>query len=333
MQTIDDSVAKEMLEEQDRIHGINGKDDTVTETIKESEPVTSLGKAPSYSPVQESAFGESPWKILNLNLLPSQGLFYPEDAELLIRSAKVKEIRHWSTIDESDPVDVREKINLILNSCTKFRVKGSNTPLNINDFLEVDRYHILFRIYELTFPNQENKLWAYIKCENPTCNHTNKTQVTSQNLAGFKYPSELMKWYSPADRCFVIRSEKLNDTFNLYLPNLGMSSKFRLKRRSEEKLGSEIDQAFYEYGPYLTRDWRREDLNSLTDIKFKSLNWHENKFVFIHKFTKQLEDASLNRAVCLCEKCKTVTESAIFLGGSFTVKDIFIISAGLDELI
>ena len=55
--------------------------------------------------------------------------------------------------------------------------------------------------------------------------------------------------------------------------------------------------------------------------------------MFIHKFTKQLKDASLNKARVACEKCKEVTESHIFLEGSFTIKDIFIISARLDELI
>jgi hypothetical protein len=46
-----------------------------------------------------------------------------------------------------------------------------------------------------------------------------------------------------------------------------------------------------------------------------------------------LRKASLNKVASVCEKCKEVTEDHIFLDGSFTVKDIFIVSAGLDELI
>jgi hypothetical protein len=74
-------------------------------------------------------------------------------------------------------------------------------------------------------------------------------------------------------------------------------------------------------------------MQQLTDLKMQSLDWSENKFIVIHKFTDLLEKAKLNKAASVCEKCKTQTESHIFLGGSFTVKDIFIISAGLDELI
>jgi hypothetical protein len=325
---IDEEEAARFLEEQDRLHGINTI--KVDEVAPEPEQ-KSLGQIKGYSePPEMSAAAESSWKLLDLRSLPSQGLFYPAGTELLLRSAKTREIRHWSTIDENDPLDVREKINFVLNACTKIKVLGGR-PLNFNDFLEIDRYHILFRIYELTFPNQENKLWANIKCENDA--HVNRTQVLSNNLKGFEYPNELMKWYSEEDRCFKIVSEKLNETFYLYLPTIGVENKFRTKRQDDINRGMEIDEAFYEFGPYLIGDWRPVNSSYLTDLKFSSANWPDNKFIFIHKFTKQLKEASLNKVLSVCEKCKNVTESHIFLEGSFTVKDIFIISVRLDELI
>ena len=325
---INDEEAARFLEEQDKLHGVNTI--KVEETIE--EPVQkSLGQIGGYTESPElSAASESSWKLLDLRSLPSQGLFYPEGAELLLRSAKTREIRHWSTINENDPLDVREKINFVLNACTKLKVAGGR-PLNFNDFLEIDRYHILFRVYELTFPNQENKLWANIKCEND--GYINRTQVLSNNLRGFQYPSDLMKWYSEEDRCFKIVSEKLNETFYLYLPTIGVENKFRLKQQEDINKGVEIDESFYEFGPYLIKDWRTVSNSSLTDLKFSSNTWPDNKFIFIHKFTKQLKEASLNKVLSICEKCKNTTESHIFLEGSFTVKDIFIISAGLDELI
>jgi hypothetical protein len=324
---IDDDAAR-FLEEQDRLHGVNTI--KVEETL--AEPAQkSLGQIKGYTESPElSGAAESSWKLLDLRSLPSQGLFYPEGTELLLRSAKTKEIRHWSTIDENDPLDVREKINFVLTACTKIKVSGGR-PLNFNDFLEIDRYHILFRLYELTFPNQENKLWANIKCDHDA--HINRTQVLSTNLKGFEYPSDLMKWYSDEDRCFKVVSEKLNETFYLYLPTIGVENKFRLKRQDDISKGVEIDESFYEFGPYLIKDWRAVSNSSLTDLKFSSNAWKDNKFIFIHKFTKQLKEASLNKVLSICEKCKNTTESHIFLEGSFTVKDIFIISTGLNELI
>ena len=327
MQEIDDDEAARFLDEQDKLYGVNNS------APVEETPAPNLGKMTGYDQtVTLSPAAESSWKLLKLENLPSKGMFYPEKMELLLRSAKTKEIRHWSTIDEDDPIDTREKINFILNSCIKIHNSGS-FPLNFNDLLEVDRYHILFRIYELTFPNQENKLWANIRCSNDKCGHVNRVQILSNNLRGFAVPEELMKWYSPEERCFKIISEKLNETFTINMPSIGVEAKFRQKKADELARGTEIDSAFYEFGPYLLNNWRSISPNTLTDLKFASNSWPENKFVFIHKFTKKLKDASLNKAACMCEKCKQITESHIFLGGSFTVKDIFIISAGLDELI
>lgn len=324
--SFNDEEAARFLEEQDRIHGLN------TILVEEKEPVVTQVPQSDIRPVlpELSAAEESSWKLLDLLALPSQGLFYPEGTELLLRSAKTKEIRHWSTIDEHDPLDVRDKINFILNACTKIKTRGGR-PLNFNDFLEIDRYHILFRLYELTFPNQENKLFANIKCNKDGI--INNTQVLSANLVGFKYPEELMKWYSPEERCFKIVSEKLNETFNLYLPTIGTENRFRQKRAEDVNRGSEIDEAFYSFGPYLVPDWRLATPQEITELRFSSLTWQENKFVFIHKFTEQLKSASLNKVVSVCSKCKEVTESHVFSAGSFTIKDIFIISTGLDELI
>ena len=99
----------------DAEHGVNKPISQATEVVEKTDPVTSLGKARSYDRPELSAAEDSPWKLLNLDLLPSRGIFYPEGVELLIKSAKGKEIRHWSTMDEHDPLDVREKINFVLN--------------------------------------------------------------------------------------------------------------------------------------------------------------------------------------------------------------------------
>ena len=327
----DDALSR--LDAIDAEHGVNKPISEATEVVEKSEPVTSLGKARSYEQPELSAAEDSPWKLLNLDLLPSRGMFYPEGVELLIKSAKGKEIRHWSTMDEHDPLDVREKINFVLNKCTKFKVRGNPRPLNFSDYSDADKYHILFRIYELTFPNQENKLMAKLRCASAKCKHVNKLQVTSKNLLGFDVPEELYKYYNPEEKCFVLYSPKLEETIRFYLPTSGVMDKFREKKKEEESAGIEIDKAFYNVGPYLVPDFRQLSKSQMSLLKQDTFGWSDLKFTIIHKFTEMLRKAAVNRATGVCEKCKSRLESSIFLGGSFTVKDIFIVSAGLDELI
>jgi hypothetical protein len=332
---IDDMDAISHLDALDKEGGINVDINKQTEEaeIKVEASPTSLGKAKSYEASEMSASEESPWKILNLDLLPSKGMFYPENMELLIRSAKTKEIRHWSTMDEHDPVDVEEKINFVLNACTKFKIKGNPRPFNFNDFIAVDRYHILFRIYELTFPNQENKLMANIRCSNDKCKHVNKIQVTSRNLLGFSIPDEYLKWYDPSERCFVIPSEKLQETLRFYMPTSGINTALKKRAKFDQSRGIEIDKSFYSMAPYLLSEWRSIRPENLHEFKMESNSWSNQKFSAIHRFTEDIKKSSLNKATGVCEKCKESMESHIFLGGSFTVKDIFIVSARFDELI
>ena len=94
---INEEEAARFLDEKDRESGIN----QVEPVLKEVEVnPNNLGIVASYSELNElSGASESSWKILDTLGLPSGGMFYPEGSELLLRPAKTKEIRHWSTID------------------------------------------------------------------------------------------------------------------------------------------------------------------------------------------------------------------------------------------
>ncbi len=316
---IDEGAASKYLDEIDKKEGIN-------------KP--SLGQISNQQVIPEiSNASQSPWRKLNLAKLPSKGLVYPEDTELTIRSAYSKEIRHWSTIDVDDPDDVRECINFVLNACLRFKVKGDPRPRNFNDIAEIDKYHLLFEIQELTFPNQENKLWAKILCADNSCNTVTRTHVTTANLKGFVYPAELMEWYSEEHRCFVFTSDKIGEPIALFLPTIGTTDKLRQRKKLDDARGVQTDKAFNKYGKYLFNEWRALSMDAISQARVASMDWNDSKFLVVHKAVEMLENNSLNKVASPCEKCKKLTESHIFLGGSFTVKDIFIISTGLIEIL
>lgn len=323
---VDDLDAISQLDRLDAQHGVNKPIE-----VKKTEHQNSLGRAKTYDSFSESE--ESPWKILDSNLLPSKGMMYPENSEIVIKSASTGEIKHWSTMDEHDPIDIKEKINYIFNKCVKFKIKGQPVTFNFNDYSHVDRYHLLFRVYELTFPNQENKLMANIKCKQPTCGNVNTIQVTSRNLIGFNTPEELVQWYSNLEKCFVVNSEKLGETLRFYIPNTGIVDKFKNHRKKQISQGKKIDESFYKLAPYLAYDWRNITDSDIFSMSSSYNGWSRDKFLAVNKFVELLKDNELNKATGVCEKCKSRLEDHIFSGGSFTTKDIFIISGRFDEFI
>lgn len=331
----DDEKAKDLLDKLDIDGGVND----VTEVIEESEEVTvevereeplkTLGKTSSYE--STTMAGQSGWKLVKLDNIPSKGIMYPENLEVLIRSVKVSEIRHWSIIDEYDPLDVFEKIAFVLSECSKFNVKGEINAINFKDILEVDKYQMLFKIHRISFPNNENKLLARIK--HKKCGNINSIHVTDVNLGGFEYPQELMDWYSPEERCFVVKSEKLNDEWRLYMPTIGATQVFNEYKELCKQRGIQKDEAFDRMAPYLIGNWRIMNADKLLQLRSESIRWNENKFLFIHNATEMLRKISKNKVFGVCEKCKDKINSSIFLGGSFTVKDIFIVPTRLRDLV
>lgn len=339
-QPTEEELMKNALDEMESQGGIEYDEHTApppptpfeASSIEKPNVVTSLGKA-STSPIVSSLANESGWKLVKLENLPSQGLMYPANMELLIRSAKTREIRHWSTIDEYDPIDVSEKILFVTESCSRMHVKGESIVMNSNDILEIDKYQVLFKIHKITFPNNENKLIAKVKCSNQKCGTINSIHTTDSNLGGFEYPQDIMEWYSAEEKCFVINSKKLSETFRIYIPTIGSTKILNDYKKLCKNRGIEEDKAFDDIAPYLIPNWRTFSANELLSLRNQSNNWHENKFLFLHKATSMLKANSKNKVHGICEKCKTKLASSIFLGGSFTAKDIFIVSTGLRDLI
>ena len=51
---------------------------------------------------------------VDISTLPSGGRFYPVGSKLAIRPAQVSEVRHFSTIDEGNLLDIEDKLNHIV---------------------------------------------------------------------------------------------------------------------------------------------------------------------------------------------------------------------------
>jgi hypothetical protein len=325
------------LDQQDAIYGKNQDTSKVVKNSPIENLPPNLGR--SISPTFESTIGganDSHWKVIPLENLPSRGWFYPDGTEITIKAASVLEVRQWSTMDENDRLNVDDTLNFIIERCARIKVKGGKSWMTWRDISELDRLALVFMIHEITFPGNQNSLFVRFTCPGPCAEEkkwSDEVKISSPMLSFIEFPDDVMQFYNPQYRCFVIESAKLNETFYLYMPTIGAVEKLRARISQAKADGNSVDKAFIKIAPYIIQDWQSFTQEAYHKLSRENFAWHINKFTFVTKFVEELEKARRSMVATTCPKCGKLASTPLFSRSGFTIKDLFFISGGLNELI
>lgn len=198
-------------------------------------------------------FLDNGYKNIPISMLPSNGIFYPSDWYITIRSATVGEIRHFSTVDEFDDIDVIDKYDFILERC--LRIKSPKGIVSYKHILEIDRFYLIFAIREFTFINGENTLSVSALC--PSCKQKNDINITRNVLDMFEMNDKLKRLVDVENLCFNIET-KDGDKFEIFMPTVG-TMKFISSYMKTGLINGTLDtnmQSFIKFAPYLFSDYR-----------------------------------------------------------------------------
>jgi hypothetical protein len=272
-------------------------------------------------------------KALPVKNLPSTGLFNIPTMGLTISAAEVQEIRQWSTIDESDWIDIDKKINFILERCLYVKDTATGQDLSWKDIRDVDRFYVIFCIHELTFPKGENKLMLKFMCQDESCARSNfgnfnvdKVQLNSRMLDIFTISQQLQSWYSPNKRCFTAVSPA-GKSYDIYMPSVGTASKVKDYMNKKKNANEYLDMSFFKVFPYMVDDWRVINDNYIEKCRIKSYEWTKDDILFMNKVIDEIETNSKLNAINKCSKCESDVEISIFFRGGIKIKSLFAISA------
>ena len=187
-------------------------------------------------------------KKININELPSQGLFYKDDFSIFIKRAQPSQID-----DYKNNIDL-ENISSIINLIKK--IVQCNTYLSNGYFFEdiksIDVIYIFLEIVKYT-SNKEVII---------SFNANTNIKFESDNFAYFfEDNSKILEFYSSKDKCFYI------DGYKFTLPSIGVENcltNFLIKKID---INSEIiyGDYYYDFIYFLA------DNNSLSDDKIESL--------------------------------------------------------------
>jgi hypothetical protein len=293
----------------------------------EPEKPTSLGKAKIYEgedsdePALLPGYVES-WP----ENFPSRGLFYSTDTRFFIRAAEVKEIRHFSTIDEQDPFSVDEALNEILKSCLMIRRPGKQ--MSFKDLREEDRIHVILSIRDLTFSKGENQLIIKSTCGD--CNHENEIKIENKSFQRTEPDEKMMKYFDEESRMFVV-STKSNGTIKICPPSIGIMMEVTKYIKNKQQEGKKLDQSFIKVLPYLVQEWRGFNEKTISNLEIEFLQWNSTKYQTMYSLADMSRVGVKEKLYTDCIKCGSELETQISFPGG--IKSLFVVSDITGELL
>lgn len=292
------------------------------------EKPTSLGKAKGFENQRDDEPALLPgYHEIWADHFPSRGLFYQEGARFFIRAASVKEIRHFSTINEEDPFSIDEALNEIVKSCLMIRFPGKQA--SFKDLREEDRIHIILTIRDLTFAKGENKLGINVTCQE--CNHENEIEIKNDSFEKTELSETIMKYYNEETRNWQVQT-KSSGIITLVPPSIGImmeTTKYIKRVQQEEK--RKIDTSFVKCLPYLVQDWRGLNEQRIKNLEIEFMQWDSTKYSTFNALTEMCRVGVKEQLYRECEKCGSEVRTPISFPGG--IKSLFVISDITGELL
>lgn len=264
---------------------------------------------------------------MNISQFPSKGKFYPTSTKIFIRSATVDEIKDYSLMDETDPLDINDKLNNLVSFCTTVEYgmrKGS-----YKDLLEDDKMFVLLSIKELTFPNGENKLNMKQVCSE--CEFENHFELRTENLNYVNENKNIAKYYDPVERCYIIPTKEYG-VLQISPPTIGLMQEITSYARSKQNKREKWDRGAIQILPYLGLNWRGLNEEKIFEslVGMKSTIFKDDKiFSFVYRVIEMLKEGVKQTLTYECKKCQAQLDVDVNIEGG--VKSLFIRKFSDDE--
>jgi hypothetical protein len=263
-----------------------------------------------------------------LEVLPC-GMFYKQGTKINIRAARVQEVQAYSVVDDSNYLDITEKMNQILSSCVKF-INSTGSQGSYKDLRDGDRLFLIFMIRELTFPGGKN-LSKDVTCHK--CNNEFKIELraTSSNkvhksFVNHEMPEKLAKFFDPIERVFVFNIDNID--YKLAPPTIGIQEIFFGDIKNKIQVDKNPNVAFLKLASFLLHD--------RTKITEEGIKVKEQEFKRLSMKTFQILNQAVNQMIFGIKEMKyecPVCGEEVHTDMSFPsgASNIFVIPDALDD--
>lgn len=307
---------------EEQVYSLAGDNDEVDPDILNEE-----------SKKEKLSIEESLGKIfIPMENLPTKGRFYPKGSKIYVEALTVQEIRHWSTVDDSQPLEVNSYLNQILFSSTTFKTSDGKS-IGYQQICDADRLFLLLFIRDLSMKEGEAKIEIPIRCR---CGANQETKVLlshSSIVLHEELEENLEKYYDEEERCFIIKTKSFGG-LTMHLPRVGVMEKVYAKIAELEQQKKPWDKSFYVCLPFLIKNHALlDDEKSMNRLYNEFIQWSPKKFSIYDTMINKLKVGPTDQIKGICSKkgCGAeVTGDLTFPNG---IKSLFAISNIDDELL
>lgn len=268
---------------------------------------------------------------LDLNSFPSKGKFYRDDFEIHIRSARVAEVRSFSTIDEANLMEVDGGLNDIIIACSKV-IYGSQKG-SYRDILEEDRIYLILSIRELTFKTGEHTLMMPVgsnSCKSSSCKAQESIELRTNNLQFNSVVDRFEKYYNSTERCYSVATKNYG-IIKMAPPTIGVMRAITDYIRDREVNNKSWDKSTLAILPYLQREWRGWTENDIFAKITSFQGWDATKYTIVYRLAEDMKVGVKPDMVFPCKSCgEELTVPLTFPGG---IKALFLIPDISTELL
>ena len=292
--------------------------------------INSFGKAQSTRPVSF----DMGWKNIPVGILPSAGMFYPDGTKIAIRAAEVREIRHFSTIDEDDNLDIEEKLTHIIDRCCRMDFPGEGV-VSYKDLKQEDRFFIIMAIRDLTFVKGENSiiLKPYKKCKStPECPFKEGIELRTGVLSSYDLDPQIANYYSEESRSFIFNIKKIEKSIELFIPSIGVTQAITSFVQECAKRKVDVDEGFLNIAPFMFNDWRDLTFEVILSKMRESDYWTKEEFSLYFELSERIKMGTKLEVNQKCPVCgdEEVAAKITFPDG---IRSLFVISNIFRELL
>jgi len=260
---------------------------------------------------------------IDINVLPS-AKFYKTGTKISIRPAKVSEIQSYSVVDDTNFVDVTEKMNELLSRNVLFTHYDGKKG-TYRDLKDGDRMFIIFMIREMTFAGGHTitKEVQCSKCDNEFSIPFRATagQGGKATFELLKTNEKIDKFWNNEEKCYELVYN--NVSYRLGAPTIGIQEDFYAEIKKEVQNDKKPNITFMKIVPfllydrsYITEDGIKAKLKEFVNMNdltlFNALNAIVNNLTF-----------GIKGLVSECKECGAEVHTEFtFPGGASTIFEI-----------